>query len=232
MFPELPPASFKEKKYMNKLFVGALCAVAASLASAAPAAAKPRQGAVVDKLYDEYVEEYWIWAFNQPEEVNPLLNNDPFCGESKDGKTVFLSGTILDGPQQRSCDVDHGQWLYLSVISSNYIAFKSDPPETKTYEAMQSFANCEGATATVTVDGKTFDVTSSYTYTPIFDFPVEEGGFLADLLAGEETDGSVVQGIHVLLPPLSKGQHTISWKGQGPACGVVDKDLTYTINVE
>src|SRR5687767_4958086 len=107
---------------MKKLFVGALCAVATSAASATVAAAAP--GDVLSKLYEPDTQEYWIWAFNQPEEVNPLLDNEPFCAESDDGKTVFLSGTFLPGPQARSCDVGRCQWLYLSILSSSYIAFE------------------------------------------------------------------------------------------------------------
>src|SRR4051794_28298281 len=164
--PILPP---QESENMKKLLVGALCAAAVTTASAAPAAAK---GKPLDKLYDQYVEEYWIWAFNQPAEENPLLGNAPFCGESESGKVAFLSGTLLDGPQARSCDVDRGQWLYLSILSNNYIAFESDPPETKTYQAMLGYASCAtDATASVTVDGHTIDVSKSYTKTGKFDFP-------------------------------------------------------------
>jgi hypothetical protein len=223
---------------MKKLLVGALCAVATTAASASPAAAAPPAvnvkkvvQSVLDKLYDDYVEEYWVWAFNQPEEVNPLLGSAPFCAESENGRVTFLSGTFLDGPQERSCDVSRGQFLYLSILSSSYIAFESDPPQLKTYEAMMSFANCtDDATSTVTVDGKTIDVSWSNTKTGIFDFPVEEGGFLEAALGGENTDGAVATGIHVMLPPLPRGKHTVSWHAESEACGLV-KDITYKLNI-
>jgi hypothetical protein len=224
---------------MKNLIVGALCAAATLTASASPAAAS---GNLLDHLYEDFVKEYWIWAFNQPEEVNPLMGNAPFCAESESGTTTFLSGTFLDGPQARSCNVKRGQWLYLSVLSSSYIAFESDPAETKTEEAMLDFVTCADATATVTVDGFTFNATKSYTETGIFDFPVAEGGLLEDLLAGESTDGAIVAGIHVVLPPLPRGKHTVSWHAESLDCGsdtngdgVPDekliKDLVYTLNV-
>jgi hypothetical protein len=226
---------------MRKLIVGALCAVATTAASATPASASGKH--VLDKLYEDIVEEYWIWAFNQPEAVNPLLGNAPFCAESESGRTAFLSGTFLDGPQERSCDVKVGQWLYLSVLSGVYIAFESDPPETKTEEAMLEFAGCPDATATVTVDGYTFNATKSYTETGIFDFPVAEGGLLESLLGGENTDGAAAAGIHVVIPPLPPGEHTISWHAESLDCGIdtdadgvpdekLIKDLVYTVNVE
>jgi hypothetical protein len=230
---------------MKRLFVGALCAVATTAASATPAAAsgKPILGSVLDKLYDDFVQEYWIWAFNQPAEVNPLLGNAPFCTESESGRTAYLSGTFLDGPQERSCDVERGQWLYLSVLSNIYIAFESDPPETKTKEAMLSYTSCADATASVTVDGRTFNATKSYTKTGVFDFPVAEGGLLESLLGGENTDGALVSGVHVLIPPLPRGEHTVSWHAETLDCGndtdgdgVPDekliKDLVYTVNVD
>jgi hypothetical protein len=225
---------------MKKLFVGTLCAVATTAASASPAAAS---GNLLDKLYEGVVQEYWIWAFNQPEEVNPLMGNAPFCAESESGRAAFLSGTFLDGPQERSCDVELGQWLYLSVLSTLYIAFESDPAETKTEEAMLDFASCPDATATVTVDGFTFNATKSYTETGLFDFPVTEGGLLESLLGGENTDGAVAAGIHVVIPPLPPGKHTISWHAESLDCGfdtdedgVPDekliKDLSYTVKVK
>jgi hypothetical protein len=83
----------------------------------------------------------------------------------------------------------------------------------------------------VTVDGHTFNATKSYTKTKKFDMPVEEGGLLEEMLAGEAADGAVAAGIHVLLPPLRRGQHTIRWTAESEICGLV-KDLTYTINVD
>ncbi len=226
---------------MKKLLFGVLCAAASTTAFVAPAAAK---GKPLDKLYEQSVKEYWIWAFNQPEEENPLLGNAPFCGESESGKVAFLSGTFLDGPQERSCDIGRGQRLYLSILSSNYIAFESDPAETKTYDAMLSYVNCAtDATASVTVDGKTFDVSGSYTKTGVYDFPVYEGSLLEELLAGESADGAITAGIHVMLPPLRPGQHTVSWHAESLNCGYdtdgdgvndekLIKHLVYTIHVD
>jgi hypothetical protein len=229
---------------MKNLLVGACAAAAVAVvatASVAPAAAK---GKPLDELYDQYVEEYWIWAFNQPAEVNPLLGNAPSCGESETGKVAFLSGTFLDGPEERSCDVDRGQWLYLSILSSSYIAFESDPADSKTYDAMLSYVSCAtDAKASVTVDGKTFDASKSYTKTGLYDFPVAEGGLLEELLAGENTDGAITAGIHVMVPPLSPGEHTVSWNAESLNCGYdtdgdgvndekLIKDLVYTIHVD
>ena len=226
---------------MKKLLLGALCVAASTTAFVAPAAAK---GKPLDKLYEQYVKEYWIWAFNQPEEENPLLGNEPSCGESESGKVAFLSGTFLDGPQERSCDIDRGQWLYLSILSTNYIAFESDPAETKTYDAMLSYVNCAtDVKASVTVDGKTFDASRSYTKTGIYDFPVYGGGLLETLLDGESTDGAITAGIHVMLPPLRRGEHTVAWHAESLNCGYdtdgdgvndekLIKDLVYTISVD
>ncbi|MDH5673885.1 MAG: hypothetical protein OEZ06_17135 [Myxococcales bacterium] len=220
----------------NLIILGALCAMTALVSLVRPVAAESTH-----KL-ELLTQEYWIWAFNEPPGETPLEGSAPFCRQSDSGNATFLAGTWVPGVNERSCRVDRGQTLFLSILSSLYIAFESDPAETKTAEAMLDFARCPDATATVTVDGKTFDATDSYLETEVFDFPVSEGGLLEALLGGEQTDGAVVAGIHVLLPPLTPGDHTVSWHAETLDCGydadgdgVVDplvKDLVYSIHVD
>jgi hypothetical protein len=221
---------------MKKIIVGALL-VLGLVAPVAPASA-----GVLDKLYEKLVQEYWIWAFNQPEATNPLVGNAPFCGVSKDGKFAMLSGYILGNEkQERSCTISRNQSLYLSVLSGIYIAFESDDPSTKTYEAMLDAAACPDATGTVKVDGIPLNVSWSHTKTGIFEFPVADGGLLRDWIGDEQTDGAVVEGIHVVLPPLFRGKHTVSWHAESVSCGFdsdgdgtpepLVKDFVYKLDV-
>jgi hypothetical protein len=62
-------------------------------------------------------------------------------------------------------------------------------------------------------------VSWSHTKTGIFEFPVADGGLLRDWIGDEQTDGAVVEGIHVVLPPLLRGKHTVSWHAESVSCG-------------
>lgn len=219
---------------MKKSLFGALCAAAIAITSATPMAASAQSTSLTltDRLYQPYVKEYWTWAFNQPQETNPLLGNAPFCKRSADGTTTFLAGTFEDGALTRACTIAPLQRLYLSILSGLYIAFESDAPETKTYPEMLAAADCPDATGKVTIDGFfTFDITKSYTKTNIFDFPVVEGGVLASMLGDEETDGAVAAGLHVMLAPLFRGNHTVRWQAESKVCELV-KDITYNLKVQ
>ena len=225
---------------MKKLrLIGLSCALTLVAGGSTPVSAS---GGFLSNILRGLVQEYWVWAFNEPPDANPLLGSAPFCAESESGAVAFLPGSFIDGVNERSCEVKRGQWMFLSVLSSLYIAFESDPPETKTEEAMLDFARCPDGTATVTVDGFSFNATRSYIETGVFDFPVTEGGLLESLLGGEQTDGAVVAGIHVVLPPLPRGEHTISWHAESLDCGFdtdgdgapdapLVKDLVYTVNI-
>ena len=169
---------------------------------------------------EELVTAWWQWALSTPEEDNPLFGGDPnYTDEQCDGTpladtvddTWFLAGTLDGSEVERTCTVPDDTTLFFPLFNVAVFPFPGETEEDVLAQAnafIDSVLNDPEFSMSVTVDGKA----------------VPKGKILradAPLFSGESPllGGSyqaVADGVWVKLPPLSEGEHAISWEVSAP----------------
>jgi hypothetical protein len=199
--------------------------------------------------------EWWIWALEEPTPTNPLLGDytdGPQCDGffDKAGGIFFLAGTFGSGEATRECTVPHKTRLFFPIMNT----FWAEPPGAFTEQEYREYVNMcidealMGSTMFVTVDGEPVPISiqKQRADTSFFSFELPLNNIFGappDALVYE----GVADGVWVLLPRLSKGEHIITFGGDFPnnppgnapsgppplGCGgAFSQNNTYTLTVE
>jgi len=192
--------------------------------------------------------EWWIWALEEPTATNPLLGDytdGPQCDGffNKAGGIFFLAGTIFaeDVPATRECTVPHKTRLFFPIMNT-FQAEMPGTPAAKTEAEYRAFVNncideaLVDSTMFVKVDGKPVPISikKQRADTPLFSFDLPPDNIFG---APSGVYEGVADGVWVLLPRLSKGEHIITFGGDFPnnpeECGgPFEQNNTYKLTVE
>lgn len=226
---------------VRALFAGLIAgaAIAPSNALADP------QPQVLGKTIGEWSAKWWQWAFSIPAPENPMLDETGAnCEQGQQGPVWFLAGVWGGGKATRSCIVPRGKHILFPIANSFWINSAKDNANN-TEKDYRQFANdflppSIGGDLEATLDG----------YPIIFDpktpiirsqSPVFTASFPADNVITKITDPPVPasdltgypivsDGFWVMLPPLSRGIHTLHFRaGQKDQYGF--QDVTYNLTV-
>jgi hypothetical protein len=208
--------------------VGATTSAGASPPSAIPPPARPHGAS-----YAQWSARWWQWAFStEATATGPFGEDAVDCGVNQPHQKVwFLAGPFnASGDVDRSCAVPAGTMLLIPVINvecSNLEAppfFGATPAERAACVGADLFAFDD---LEVAVDGKQikalerFAVTSpDFAFTGVPDNPV---GVVGNGFATS-------RGVFVMLTPLPRGTHTVTFTGSFPTIGFT-ASATYTIDV-
>lgn len=174
------------------------------------------------KSYGVWGQEFSNWVFSFSLADYPLFQGDGEvdCGNAQAGKVWFLYGALTDGVQ-RSCTIPPGTALFISVNSTTSFApiFGETEQEIRD-DAGRDLAGVQ--TLEASVDGVPLkDLWSYRASSPPggFVFTIEDGSILNDpdvygLPAGDYYP-AIADGYYLMLPPLSRGPHTIAWTSSG-----------------
>jgi hypothetical protein len=160
----------------------------------------------------------WIWSFSPEEFPLDQPDGNVDCGNGQSGKVWFLYGAFTEGVH-RACTIPPGKALFISVNSvlSMVPLFGTTEEEIRADAA----AYLDGVeTLEVSVDGVPINDPWSYRASS------PEGGFVFTIREGSILDLSyglppgdyypaIVDGYFIMLPPLSRGQHTVQWASSG-----------------
>jgi hypothetical protein len=164
------------------------------------------------KSYEEWAALWWQWLWSAPEGVNPGLDTTgEFVDWDQSGKVWFLAPNYgLDQSDVRVASIPKGTMLFIDVagfFTSPF--FEGDDTLTidELFEILEPFtdgiSNIE-----FEVDGVAFDITSDYRIqSGPFDYTFPVGGMFG-VPAGDYEMGAV-DAYHVMLAPLSRGEHVI-----------------------
>ena len=211
-----------------------LAALLVSFVAAAPAGAHvlPPGGHPYGQTYGQWQADWWRWALTQPADANPLFDaTGQFCANGQRGPVWFLAGTLDGTPVTRSCRVPAGRALLFPVVNLGYFAFQSDPPEQRTlaYVRAQTQPARDATGLFATVDGFSVPAIKARYYTESVFFAVRLGpNNLLGLEPGSLLAPAADAGYYLIVPPLSRGVHTIHFGGTGGS--VVD--VTYQLRVD
>lgn len=183
--------------------------------------------------------EWWKWALEEPASTYPAQDAD--TASQCEGYTTyakrevfFLAGTQSGNPVQRECTVSHKTWIFLPVVNNVDVepigALTEDEIRTIVNEQMDQFLM--GVTSQdlyVTVDGEPVPVSiqKNRADTPLFTVNLPKDNIFG-AAAPEGEYEAVADGVWVLLRPLKKGEHTITFGG---TFNGFEQDNTYILTV-
>ena len=199
-----------------------------------------RRSAVAGPLpYALLAAQWWKWALETPTADNPLLDTTGASCAVRQPRfgPWFLAGQATNEPITRTCAVPRDRPLFFPAINLFFGAFLNDPAEQRTLAFARSAVACEsGATASVTVDGRTLpgrQLVHEQSVPFRVQLPASNVfGLTPDVATDLVLSPSVDQGDYVLLPPLRRGAHTIHIVSALTAsCGGATNDITYHLTV-
>jgi hypothetical protein len=204
------------------------------LAAAPPAAANNATPNTYGKTISNWGHAWWQWAARFSAADNPIAQ-DGFvdCTAGQSGAVWFLAGTG-GGTVERTCSVKQGKALFFPI--GNSIAWSDDDSDLDECRAVAAQYIDPAPTWTCEVDGipciYTNQVVRAQSDPLPFDIPgdswlaVDEDGELLN------TPGlwkpSISDGYWVMLPPLSRGEHTIRFTYSRSG---FELDVTYHLTV-
>jgi hypothetical protein len=161
--------------------------------------------------YGELSARWWQWALAGSPATNPVA--DPTganCAVRQSGSVWFLAGTF-GGAATRSCSVPSGRALFFPVVNT---IWANDPGGGVTEQELrdQLRIDLDGATAQAEIDGVAVTNIGAYLVeSPPFSLVLEDGNVLG--APSGVYQPAVAGGIHLLLAPLSQGDHVVHFVG-------------------
>lgn len=206
--------------------VGALClAVALALVAPAGLAEVPK---VLGQSYGELSVAWWQWGASIPKASNDPISAEGAvdCAQGQRGPVFFLAGLPVDYGSlgdgftelsgQRECIVPVGKPLFFPFVNA---VFYNAPGEEYTIAEKRDALDFYmiGARffcgAVATVDGSTpYELSSVRVQSATFLISPVDGNVF-DMPAGTFDEEAVSDGYWMLVPAMSKGHHTLTFRG-------------------
>jgi hypothetical protein len=184
----------------------------------------PPESRVQGLTYGEWSAKWWQYVLSIPASENPLngeIGNK--CVYQQNGNVGLIAVDPLVG-ETIECEVPTGMTLFLDILSAECSSVEPDPFYGGNEEEMRECALSFTITdLQASVDGVAVENLDQYIHTsPIFDFTLPEDNILGttDVFSGQ----SVSNGAHLMLAPLSRGEHTVYLHGSVP-------ELEYTVDM-
>ena len=185
--------------------------------------------------YAEWSARWWQWALSLPADQNPFFDVDGSCSNGANGQlgpVWFLTGVIsVSGTAERDCTVPAGKALFFPLINTECSTLEADPfhgdneaelracVEDPLFELGNVFAEIDG----VAVQNLERYLVES----PLFTFTVPPENVLG---VDPGTGQSVSRGYHLMVAPLSVGEHVIRFGGTFTDFNFT-LDITYNLTV-
>jgi hypothetical protein len=218
-------------------FIGSTAVTPATAFNSRPAVLPPDHHPF-GMSYEDWSVRWWKWVDSIPAEDNPILDQDGSnCDEDQSGPVWFLAGTT-GGAVKRKCTMPAGKAIFFPIINI-LNDFPCPDPNFKPApgQSLEDFLT-EGARAVidlvdervVEVDGiplpsfratsKLFTFRGDPSLTPVLD----------PCITGRRQKG-VSDGYWIMLAPLSRGTHTIHFRG-GISSFPLEVEATYELKVK
>jgi hypothetical protein len=196
--------------------------------------AKPRVLApdsdVEGLTYGEWSAKWWQYVLSVPGEENPLNGAiGANCIFQRSGNVALIAVDPLVG-EPIACEVPSGMTLFLDILSAECSTLEEPPFYGGNEGELRACAM--GFTFTdlqATIDGVDVEDLDQYVHlSPLFDFTIPEDNIL--WVDGPASGSSISNGAHLMLAPLSPGEHTIHLHASIPELEfTVDMDLELTV---
>lgn len=212
---------------MRRIVMIALSVMLALVVAIPIASGKPALPALSNnsQTLGELGVEWWTRVIEEPVPTNPLYGSYTDESPKCEGSTTFakrevffLYGTQTGEPVTRECTVSHKAWIFFPVVNNVDIEPIGALTEAQIREIVNNQMNqfLVGSTMFVTVDGEPVPVSipKNRADTPLFTVTLPTDHIFGgpSVAPAGEYEG-VADGVWVLLRPLKKGEHTITFGG-------------------
>ena len=215
----------------------AVTALLPTTAGAAPASIQhvaPVQSSPHGATYAQWSARWWQWAFSTPATPEgPFGEGAVDCGQQQPNRKVwFLTGPHnTSGMVERTCTIPPGTALFFPLLNVECSDQEPAPFFGATAAERQVCVQqnlFQIANLSATVDGQPVEDLGSYiVISPDFAFVAAEGNPTGVTMSGNSTS----RGAFLMLNPLPRGEHTISFSGTFPEFPFT-ATTTYHITVE
>lgn len=191
----------------------------------------PPNSRVQGQTYGEWSALWWQYVLSIPTPLNPLTGG---IGSGCVYQPVGNVGLVAVDPlvsEPIECEVPAGMMLYLDILSVECSTLEPPPFYGQTEEELRACALGFNITdLQASIDGVEVEDLDAYIHTsPLFAFTVPE-----DNILGTPTSAvgqSVSNGAHLMLAPLSPGEHTIYLHASIPELDfTVDMNFDLTVS--
>lgn len=194
----------------------------------------PPQSHPYGQSYAEWSAAWWQWAFALPVAGHPFVDSPDFnVTDGQSGPVWFLASPI-GAPAVRNITIPSGKALFIGMInieaSSLEVGDFYGATAAEQAAIATSFADLI-VDVDCDIDGKAVKHIERYRFlSEQFTFTAPTPWIFGDVGG---TGTSVADGYYVMLPPLSRGTHTIHFSGAFDFGGgaLLPLDVTYNINV-
>jgi hypothetical protein len=205
--------------------------------------------------YGQWSARFWQWQFSLPVNANPIFDTAD-CSAGQSGKVWFLGGSalpfeispgVLLARVTRTCTVPSGTALFVPIVNNECSTIPGDQlpgfsPTPADLEPCAKFASSfiVPGTLSASLDETRIKALTQYELaSPLFTFgPLPDNNvlqFFGLVAPAGTTAQSVNDGIHLMLHPLSTGNHVLRFYAEldlGPIGGPkFIQDITYYIRV-
>ena len=179
--------------------------------------------------------QWWQWVLPIPPANNPLVDDDAPCGVAQSGPFFFLVGT-QGGSADRTCTIPEGKSIFFPVINFFQTIDKvvpakgtaNSPTNTPGEVRKLTIGNIDQAhNLQASVDGVSINLDKARAKSPPFLFTLGDDNIFG---APAGTYRALSDGYWVALKPLSVGEHTIEFSGEG--AGGFSLHVVYHITVK
>jgi hypothetical protein len=204
----------------------------------------PPQSHPFGKTYGQWEAAIWQWTFSLPADHHPLTDTAPPSTGQTD-HVWFLGGTFAPtvgpggefiGEVTRDATIPSGTAIFFPIINVESSTLEGNGTTFAELSANSKFLAdfIVPDSLFVTIDGHSVgNLTSFRSQSPLFTFGPLPDNNLLGAPAGS-TSPSVSDGYHMMLAPLSVGQHTLEFGGKlvAPELNLTFiQDITYHITV-
>jgi hypothetical protein len=217
---------------MKSTVVGLVLALVASLAQAAPTVLPPHSNAF-GMGYDELAAGWLEWVTSIPNPYSPMLDPDgSYAAIGQTGRVWFLAGNT-GGSSTRTVSVPAGRPLFFPVLNEFWVNTPElgDPAWSAAQEAsvrsLLSGALDTAQNLVLQIDGRTIPNVYGHlrASSTVGTCMLPPDNFFG---GNPGPHACVADGFWALLPPMSRGRHTIHFAG---GLGDFHLDVTYNLTV-
>jgi hypothetical protein len=199
--------------------------------------------------YGEWSAKWWQWVYSIPADQHPLNDGLYIPGEEptgdcsngssgQSGSVWFLGGgwsaaevgNAFYAYAVRDCAIPAGKALFFPIINAECSTLEGNGATEEALRACAIGLVDLAANLTATIDGVVIQDLDKYrAASPLFTFgPLPENNLLGK--APGAVSPAVADGVYLMLPPLSAGNHTIHFAGTVPDFNFF-LDITYNLTV-
>jgi hypothetical protein len=187
---------------------------------------------------------WWRFVMSKPLDANPLTDTTGArCAHGQSGPVFFLVGFFGDGAAERECVVPAGKVLFFPVVNGVDVHAPGDHLYTPwlVWNDLQVTGGFAVTSLFATVDGKSVPLDPANNHfracagpvrrcsAPAFSLTLPDPN-LFGIPAGKYRP-AVADGYYLMLKPLAKGPHTITFGGAGHSFVDFNQDTTYHLTV-